>query len=111
MIEQLKQKNYQSNRIQTKLNKETGKFWSFKDTKHYKTAKYAYLTNKCICIERRFVFTKSYLLQVWDVEKEELINVVPLFFKTRKFPTGVYQGLDEEGNKIYFIDSLITKVY
>ena len=109
MIEQLKQRTYLSNLLQTKLNKETGKFWSFKDTKHYKTAKYADLINKCI--ERRFIFTKSYLLEVWDVEKEELINVVPLFFKTRKFPTGVYQGLDEEGNKIYFIDSLITKVY
>lgn len=109
MIEQSKQESYQSNHIQMQLNKETGKFWSFKDTKHYKTARYSDLINKCV--ERRFIFTKSYLLQVWDSEREELVNIVPLFFKTRKFPTGIYQGLDEEGNKYYFIDELIRKVY
>jgi len=109
LIEQSKQANYQSNHIQTQLNKETGKFWSFRDTKHYKTAKYSDLINKCV--ERRFIFTKSYLLQIWDADKEKLVNVIPLFFKTRKFPTGVYQGLDEEGQKVWFIDSLITKIY
>ena len=91
------------------LSKDTGKFWSFKDTKHYKKAKYQDLINKNV--QRRFIFTKSYLLEIWDVDREIPVNVIPLLFKTDKFPTGVYHGLDEEGNKIYFIDSLIRKVY
>lgn len=97
------------NLTQMRLNKETGKFWSFKDTKHYKNAKYQNLVGKNV--QRRFIFTKSYLLEIWDADREIPVNVVPLYFKTSKFPTGVYQGLDEEGNKIYFIDSLIRKVY
>lgn len=96
------------NLIAQQLNKDTGKFWSFKDTKHYKNAKYKNLFNTKV--ERRFIFEKSYLVSFLDKETNTKTCVIPIFFKTRNFPLGYYCSLGEYNNKMYFTDEEIIEV-
>ena len=90
------------------LNKVTGKFWSFKDTKHYKKANYNLLCNDDAV--RTFVFEKSYLIQIYKSIKDEYFIVVPLHFRTNSFPNGSYCGLTSDNEKIYFTDKDIIRV-
>ena len=90
------------------LSKDTNKFWSFKDTKHYKKAKYNDLYNTKV--ERRFIFEKSYLVSFIDKETNERTNVIPMFFKTSNFPLGYYCALGEDNEKVYFRDEDIIEV-
>ena len=96
------------NLTQTQLNKETGKFWSFKDTKHYKNAKYINLFNTKVA--RRFIFEKSYLVSFVDKETNNKIFAIPIFFKTSNFPSGCYCALGEDNKKVYFSDEDIIEV-
>ena len=91
------------------MNKETGKFWSFSDTKHYKNAKYKNLFNTKV--ERRFIFEKSYLISFVDKETNKITNVIPIFFKTNNFPLGYYCALGEDNEKVYFRDEDIIEVF
>jgi len=91
------------------LNKETLKFWSFKDTKHYKNAKYKDLFNNRA--ERRFIFEKSYLITFIDKETSKKSSAIPLFFKTNNFPLGYYCALGEDNEKVYFSDKEIIEVF
>lgn len=90
------------------LNKDTLKFWSFKDTKHYKKAKYKDLFNTRV--ERRFIFEKSYLVTFIDKETNEKASAIPMHFQTKNFPLGYYCALGEDNEKVYFRDEDILEV-
>lgn len=94
--------------MQMQLNKDTLKFWSFKDTKHYKNAKYKDLFNTLV--ERRFIFEKSYLVSFFDKETNTKTYVIPIYFKTNNFPIGYYCALGEYNSKMYFTDKEIVEV-
>jgi hypothetical protein len=97
--------------ILKKLNNynETKKFWSFKDTKNYKTKKT--ISDNVI---RTFVFEKSFLLQVLITDRytqnEEELYVIPLTFVSRKFPYGNYIGIGKHNTSIHFSDENILRV-
>ena len=97
------------NLMTQQLNKDTGKFWSFKDTKHYKNAKYKNLFNTKV--ERRFIFEKSYLVSFLDKETNTKTSAIPMFFKTSNFPLGYYCALGEDNEKVYFKDEDIIEVF
>lgn len=88
---------------------ETKKFWSFKDTKNYKTKKT--ISDNVI---RTFVFEKSFLLQVLITDRytqnEEELYVIPLTFVSRKFPNGHYIGIGKHNTSIHFSDENILRV-
>ena len=96
------------NLITQQLNKDTGKFWSFKDTKHYKNAKYKNLFNTKVA--RRFIFEKSYLVSFIDKETNNKTVAIPMFFKTSNFPLGYYCALGEDNERVYFSDEDIIEV-
>ena len=91
--------------------KDTGKFWSFKDTKNYKDTKKLSDNDNVI---RTFIFEKSFLLKVSikDVFTNEKTNcyVVPLKYTSNKFPSGYYTGTGPNKNLITFSDLNILKV-
>ena len=95
--------------MQMQLNKDTLKFWSFKDTKHYKNAKYKDLFNTRV--ERRFIFEKSYLITFLDKETKQKTSAIPMFFKSNNFPLGYYCALGEDNEKVYFRDEDIIEVF
>ncbi len=98
----------QLSRIRTQSSKVPNKFWSFKDTKHYKKAKYEELCN--LDVYRRFIFTKSYLLEIYDRFEFSSVYVIPLEFNSHDFPYGSYTGISSN-KKIYgFTDLDIIKV-
>lgn len=84
------------------------KFWSFKDTKHYKKADYNVLCNRDVY--RRFIFTKSYLLEVYDSESSTVFYVIPLEFSSRRFPEGCYSGMTFDKRNFFFAEEDIIKV-
>lgn len=93
------------------LNKNTGKFWSFDDTKHYKRIKK--ISNPQAI--RNFIFTKSYLVKVKvkDLNNTDILNdyyVIPTKFQSNIWPLGVYHGVTNIG-LIYFTDTNIIEVY
>ena len=94
--------------MKMQLSKDTGKFWSFKDTKHYKRANYSHLCNSNA--QRRFIFEKSYLLQVYMTSKDEYYIAMPIHFQTDRFPNGSYCGITDKKLKIYFTDNDIVRV-
>lgn len=100
--------NYQSNRTRMRSSKIPGKFWSFKDTKHYKKAKYEDVCN--IEVHRRFVFEKLYLLEVYDGFKSESVYVIPLEFMSHSFPRGSYVGISSNKKTFGFTDKDILGV-
>ena len=85
------------------LMKDTGKFWSFKDTKNYKYQK-SNINNNVV---RTFVFDKSFLLEVNHRGREEY--VIPIRYMGN-FPDGFYVGTGSNNNKIHFSDDEIIKV-
>jgi hypothetical protein len=87
-----------------KLNIETGKFWSFKDTKNYKHQRYSLINDN---VTRTFIFDKSFLLQV--TYSETIVYVVPIKYMGN-FPDGFYTGSGTNKNTITFTDSDIIKV-
>lgn len=95
--------------IKLKNYNETKKFWSFKDTKNYKSVKK--ISDSTI---RTFVFEKSFLLQVLIIDrytqKEEEIYVIPLTFISNNFPYGHYVGIGKDSNSIHFCDEDIERV-
>lgn len=97
------------NLMKTRLNKDTLKFWSFKDTKHYKKAKHEDLYNTMV--ERRFIFEKSYLISFIDKESNEKTTAIPIHFQTKNFPLGYYFALGENNEKVYFRDEDILEVF
>lgn len=94
--------------MQMQLSKDTGKFWSFKDTKHYKNADYKSLCNDNT--QRRFIFDKSYLLEVYKKNDDQHFVVIPLYYKTDRFPKGGYCGLTSDSLRVYFSDEDILSV-
>ena len=99
------------NHIQMQSNRknDTGKFWSFKNTKDYKNANYKHICNSNTY--RRFIFVKSFLLKV-ELENDSFSYVTPLCFKSfGSFPDGNYEGIDDSGQKIYFIEKQIKEIY
>jgi hypothetical protein len=91
------------------LNKDTLKFWSFKDTKDYKSAKYKHICNSNVY--RRFTFVKSFLLKV-ELTNNKFSYVTPLCFMSYgSFPDGNYEGIDDSGQKIFFNEEQINEVY
>ena len=92
-------------------NKDTGKFWSFKDTKNYKNIKCLPEDNNTI---RTFIFEKSFLLEVSikDIftNKKTKCYVVPLKYISNSFPMGFYKGTGPNKNLISFTDCNIIKV-
>ena len=87
------------------LMKDTGKFWSFKDTTNYKRTK---SINDRKNVVRTFVFDKSFLLQIKNYSGNTFY-VVPIRFTAYEFPHGTYVGLSNKIN-IYFTDSEIVSV-
>tara|TARA_B100000214_G_C23898110_1_gene595122 strand:- start:115 stop:387 length:273 start_codon:yes stop_codon:yes gene_type:complete len=85
------------------LNNDTGKFWSFKDTKNYKHQKQK-LNSSVI---RTFIFDKSFLLEIKYREKIEY--VVPIRY-TGRFPYGSYVGTGSNNKLIHFSDCDIVKI-
>lgn len=90
------------------LSKDTGKFWSFKDTKNYKRASYKYLCNNNV--QRRFVFEKSYLLQVYIAPEDKYYITMPTHFQTDRFPSGSYYGITDDKLRVFFVDKDIIRV-
>lgn len=85
------------------LKKDTGKFWSFKDTKNYKRLK----TFHDGASVKTFFFDKTFLLEarIWD----ETCFVIPIRYTQYSLEMGSYTGLIN--NKLaHFIDSDIVDV-
>ena len=100
------------NHTQTQLNRQddTGKFWSFKNTMHYKNAKLKHIKNSDAY--RMFRLTKSFLLKVDFKDENSWSYVIPLCFKSYgSFPDGSYEGIDDKGKKVYFTEKQIQEVY
>ena len=88
------------------LNNDTGKFWSFKDTKNYKNQKFDLDSN--VTVIRTFIFDKSFLLKV--NHRNTIEYVIPISF-TGIFPSGMYLGTaGTSNNKVYFSDYDIIEV-
>ncbi len=86
------------------LNSDTGKFWSFRDTKNYKHQK---IKTQKDDVFRTFVFEKSFLLQIELKGKTEY--VVPIRYMG-KFPHGFYIGTGANNILLHFHDSDIKEV-
>ncbi len=91
------------------LSKDTKKFWSFKDTKHYKRANYNELCNSDVY--RKFIFTKSFLVEIYKKEEDKHYYIIPLEFSSHTFPNGCYLGLTASNRKLAFVDEEIIKVF
>jgi hypothetical protein len=89
--------------------KDVKKFWSFKDTKHYKRANYDELCK--IDVYRKFIFTKSFLVEIYKKEEDKNYYVIPLEFSSHNFPSGSYLGLTASSRKLAFVDEEIVKVF
>ena len=85
-------------------NKDTGKFWSFKDTSNYKHQRQKLI---CHAIVRTFIFEKSFLLEIDYRGKIEY--VVPIRY-TGQFPHGFYVGTGANNKLLHFSDNDIKKV-
>ena len=86
------------------LNNDTGKFWSFKDTKNYKHQRQKLLCHEII---RTFIFDKSFLLEIDYRGRKEY--VIPIRY-VGKFPRGSYIGTGSNNLLICFSDNNIKKV-
>lgn len=83
------------------------RFWTFKDTKHYKKEKENNIAYSNVY--RTFIFDKSFLLEVHIKNEEKTLYVIPLTFTTRNYPFGYYEGISEFG-RVTFSESEITKI-
>ena len=95
------------NRMIKKLNKDTGKFWSFNHTKNYKNKsinKYISMTSDSI---RTYFFEKSFLLEIKYIKGSKY--VIPIKY-TGTLMSGVYLGLGDDKTNIHFSDSQIIRV-
>ena len=75
-------------KISNKINKDTKKFWSFKDTTRHSNIKS--ITSKNVV--RIFTLKKSFLVKL-KCDEEKFKYVIPLKFTSRKWPEGSYCGL------------------
>lgn len=96
-----------------KNSSDTGKFWSFKDTKNYKNIKKINENNNVI---RTFIFDKNFLLEIllFDSEhkpKENSEYVVPIQYVSHNFPNGYYKALGGNNDLICFTDANILSVF
>jgi hypothetical protein len=87
-----------------KLNVETGKFWSLKDTFNYKNHR---------VIKKKssvgvFLFETSFLLEIMHGNK--IKHVIPIKFVSSNFPMGIYTSLGPDNCHIHFSDQDILKV-
>lgn len=93
------------------IKKDTGKFWSFKDTTNYKNTKYI---SRNFDVIRTFIFDKSFLLEIEfeDVirNKKNKMFIIPLKYVSSRFPNGHYSGIGPNKNLISFIDDDILRV-
>lgn len=87
-----------------KLNVETGKFWSLKDTKNYKNNKYIDINSKVV---RTYIFSTSFLVEIKD--SCETKYVIPTSYMSDNFPRGFYTGICNN-QKIYFYDVDVVSV-
>ena len=94
--------------------KDTGKFWSFKDTKNYKNVKTLPHNRNTV---RTFIFEKSFLLEISiDRDRDGFTNnktvnyVVPLCYTSNGFPNGFYTATGCDKTLIRFTDYNIVKV-
>lgn len=86
------------------LSNDTGKFWSFKDTKNYKHQRQKLLVTEIV---RTFIFDKSFLLEIDYRGSKEY--VVPIRYMGN-FPRGHYIGTGSNNTLISFSDCDIKKV-
>ena len=87
-----------------KLNVETGKFWSLKDTKNYKRLS---LADSKKGVVRTFLFDKTFLLEI--NRDDTKLYVIPIRYMQYSFGEGFYVGISGD-KRISFIDSEITSV-
>ena len=94
------------NLTKMQLNKDTLKFWSFKDTKRHKS-----LSSKKIKpnVIRIFKFKTSFLLEIHSKNTDNVDFVIPLRFSSNLWPKGMYTGLSGKG-RITFLDKDILRV-
>lgn len=82
---------------------DTGKFWSFSDTKNYK--------NLLQIVEprviRTFKFSKSFLLKIKNSKSKEIQYVMPLYFVSHEWPRGFYVCINKDTT---FIDQDIIEM-
>lgn len=91
----------------------TGKFWSFKDTKNYKNTKSIPDHKKNTA--RLFIFEKSYLLDVnisvYSGNKTSYrAYVIPLEYVSHNFPYGYYKATGPDQQLVTFSDVDIVRV-
>lgn len=95
--------------MKQQLNKDTNKFWSFKDTKSHRNIKINEQNKKTI---RIFKLKKSFLLKV-SLEKHdcenEIIYVIPSRYVSCIWPEGFYTAY-YKNRIISFVDENIIKV-
>ena len=91
-------------KISNKLNKDTKKFWSFKDTTRHSNIKS--ITSKNIV--RIFTLKKSFLIKILHDDKD-FKYIIPLTFTSSNWPNGSYCGLYENA-RIYFGESNIVEI-
>ena len=91
-----------------KVSKDTGKFWSFRDTKNYKNGANIILPNSSVV--RTFIFQKSYLLKVKNRHWNTELYLTPYQYISHSYPNGYYKALDTNGDFISFTDNDIVEV-
>lgn len=82
---------------------DTGKFWSFKDTKNYKDLLQIVDSD----VVRTFNFSKSFLLKIKNSKSKEIQYVIPICFVSFEWPRGFYVCLDKDTR---FIDQDIIEM-
>ena len=83
---------------------DTGKFWSFKDTKNYKNQLgIANNTN----VVRTFIFSKTFLLKVKCRLTGEIKFVIPKKYTSQLWPRGSYSSIEGD---FFFSDIDIVEV-
>ena len=89
-----------------KLYKNTDKFWDFKHTRYHNKLKKGYIKEDVI---RYITLTKSFLLEIYKEEENEVYFVIPYKFVSTKWPYGYYNGISENG-RISFSDKDIKSI-
>jgi hypothetical protein len=82
---------------------DTGKFWSFKDTKTHKNVTYITSAN----VVRTFLFNRSFLIRI--KQGKETKYVIPYKYTSVQWPNGFYTGISDD-LLVMFIDDEIKDV-
>jgi hypothetical protein len=93
--------------ILSKIKKDTGKFWSFKDTTRHSHIRR--ITKKDVV--RIFTLKKSFLVKISNSNTNSFEYVIPLSFTSSIWPRGYYTGILGSCNTTFNDNCIVDIVY